>query len=191
MNKEEILNDDPTEEQKNKIVAESASRRVAVIAIVGVLREMFTSYLYDAKMTDKKVLRNMKAATNRFFWLFDAQGNNDNMYMGQGIERFMAHAEEILDDREDYKSRLSVFTIFISVLDYVLEQYKHEVVFTDKEILYNIKLLSKSPARHFNKQNGINIEKELVDVLGHLESFRETTEKISLGEEDYDLPEVQ
>lgn len=188
-NEQKLESKDVSNEEKALIKAKSISRRLASVILAGALREMFTSYLHDARFTDKKVIKNCKKACDNFFWEFDTMGNNDQTYMEDNVARMMEHAEEVLEDLS-YQSRVALFTTFVSVLDYLVEQWKHDVIYTDRKILYHLKLIFKTPTRHFNKVNKNDIEQALIDVGGHVEHLRETTEKILLGEYD-EVSEVQ
>ena len=63
-----------TKEEKELIEKESASARIAYVAIVGALRELKNSYMHTAVFQDKYIINQVDKSLNRMFSHFDKQG---------------------------------------------------------------------------------------------------------------------
>jgi hypothetical protein len=75
------------------ILAESASRRIMFVALLGVVRELIMAYMDKVVFEDKYIIRNGQKALNRMFRHFDKDGLSDNPYYDKLVEDIVEHIE--------------------------------------------------------------------------------------------------
>lgn len=77
------------------IQLDSASRRLAYIALLGALRELKNSYMENLIMEDKYIVGQGDKAINRMFVHFDKAGFNDNIFYDDMVGKVVEFIEDL------------------------------------------------------------------------------------------------
>ena len=87
--------------QQNKIAAESASRRLAFVALLGALRELSLAWMSEVVFGDKYIIKQAMESITRMFRHFDKNGLTDNQIYDDMVSHFIDSAEDMRKQTEE------------------------------------------------------------------------------------------
>jgi len=87
--------------QQNKIAAESASRRLAFVALLGALRELSLAWMSEVVFGDKYIIKQAMESITRMFRHFDKEGLTDNQIYDDMVSHFIDSAEDMRKQTEE------------------------------------------------------------------------------------------